>query len=95
MPSKGNSSQRGYDYRHQVIRERLKPLVLSGNATCWRCGYPIAPDMNWDLGHDDHDRTKYRGPEHANAKDCPAGGNRATKGRNKPKQGGADTSRAW
>jgi hypothetical protein len=32
-----------------------------------------------ELGHDDADRSRYRGPEHMRAKDCPAGGNRATK----------------
>jgi hypothetical protein len=46
--------------------------------TCWRCaeqGRPHDVDpTNWHLGHDDLDRTKYRGPE------CPAG-NQATAGR--------------
>lgn len=31
---------------------------------CWRCGKAIPPD-DWDLGHDDNDRTKYMGPEHS------------------------------
>lgn len=38
---------------------------------CWRCaerGQPHAVDpTNWHLGHDDLDRSVYRGPE------CPAG----------------------
>lgn len=29
---------------------------------CWRCGTPIDPTY-WHLGHDDHDRSRYRGPE--------------------------------
>jgi len=31
---------------------------------CWRCGELIRPGQPWHLGHDDYDRTKYRGPEH-------------------------------
>lgn len=90
MPSKGTTSQRGYGTDHQKIRRNLEPLVASGNATCWRCGEPITPEQQWDLGHDDVDRKHYRGPEHARAADCPAGGNRATKGRHSSKP-----SRAW
>ena len=33
---------------------------------------------HWDLGHHDWDRSVYTGPEHRFAKDCAAGGNRAT-----------------
>lgn len=58
------TSQRGYDYRHQRLRAALKPHVDAGNATCWRCTQPIQPGDPWDLGHDDHDRSRYRGPEH-------------------------------
>lgn len=90
MPSKGSTSQRGYGTDHQKIRRNLEPLVASGQATCWRCGNPIASDQQWDLGHDDVDRKHYRGPEHARAADCPAGGNRSTKGRHSSKP-----SRAW
>nr|WP_232491111.1 AAA family ATPase [Mycobacterium dioxanotrophicus] len=83
MPSEGSTTKRGYGSAHQALRRRYQDHVATGQATCWRCGRPIKPNQQWDLGHDDHDRTKYRGPEHARAKDCPAGGNRATKGRNK------------
>jgi hypothetical protein len=34
---------------------------------CWRCGEPIVGTRrgaDWVLGHDDHDRSVIRGPEH-------------------------------
>jgi hypothetical protein len=62
MPS---TSGRGYGWNHQLRRKALEPLVAAGHATCWRCGRPILPTEKWDLGHDDEDRTRYRGPEHA------------------------------
>ncbi len=93
MPSAGSSSARGYGWQHQKLRAQYLPMVQAGKAICWRCGERISPAMQWDLGHDDNDRTKYRGPEHALAKDCKAGGNRATSGRNR--KGHADHSRDW
>lgn len=62
---RGTRQQRGYDYRHDQLRSRWAPRVAAGAVKCWRCGELIAPDEPWDLGHDDNDRTKYRGPEHA------------------------------
>lgn len=91
MPSAGNTTQRGYGSHHQKLRKQIKPQIDAGKVNCWRCGDRIEPSQEWDLGHDDHNRNQYRGPEHARAKDCPAGGNRATKGR----QVKADTSRQW
>lgn len=38
--------------------------VDTGRAHCWRCGNPIPPGSLWHLGHDDHDRSIIRGPEH-------------------------------
>ena len=55
---------RGYGRRHRALRERLTPLVAAGLATCARCGRRILAGEPWDLGHDDVDRTRYRGPEH-------------------------------
>ncbi len=46
--------------------------------TCARCGLRIEPGQPRDLGHDDVDRRRYVGPEHARSVDCPKGGNRAT-----------------
>lgn len=70
--ARGSSTARGYGYDHQQQRARLAPLVATGNVKCWRCNEYIVGDF--DLGHDDHDRTKYRGPEHPAC-------NRATSGR--------------
>lgn len=83
MPSKGTTTQRGYGSAHKARRAREARTVKAGEAKCWRCGYPIHPNQDWDLGHDDHDRSRYRGPEHRYAADCPAGGNRSTAGRRK------------
>lgn len=82
MPSKGNTSARGYGHKHQQLRKQYQTLVASGKATCWRCGEPIHPNQPWDLGHDDNNRNHYRGPEHR-GRECKAGGNRATAGRHK------------
>ena len=80
-----SSSQRGYGYRHQVIRKRLAPNVNAGLVDCWRCGQRIEEGEPWDLGHvDGSNKTKYAGPEHVRC-------NRSVAGR-KPK---LDTSRAW
>jgi hypothetical protein len=64
MPTTGGTADRGYGAEHQALREKLRPSVEAGAVVCWRCGYPIHPTTPWDLGHDDHDRTIYRGPEH-------------------------------
>jgi hypothetical protein len=62
--TKGGTTQRGYGWAHQQARKRWKARVDAGHVTCWRCGHGIQPGTPWDLGHDDHDRTRYRGPEH-------------------------------
>lgn len=72
--ARGTSAERGYGPKHRAERKRWAPLVASGNVKCWRCGEYIAADEPFDLGHDDADRTRYRGPEHQ-------GCNRATAGR--------------
>jgi hypothetical protein len=96
MPSHGTNSQRGYGYQHKKLRKQIAPQVDAGNADCWRCRGRIHPGQEWDLGHDDDDRTKYRGPEHARAADCEAGGNRATAGRRDIAIGPPiDTAKPW
>ena len=67
-----NTNARGYGWKHQQERDRWKTRIATGTITCWRCiarGIPhnqalISPAEPWDLGHDDNDRTRYRGPEH-------------------------------
>lgn len=57
----------GYGYRFKKLREQWKPLVDRGEVDCHdpECGRPIVPGTPWDLGHDPHDRSIIRGPEHA------------------------------
>src|SRR5262245_47789596 len=91
MSSAMSTIARGYGRDHQIRRQRYAPLVLAGGVKCARCGEPIQPGQQWDLGHDDHDRSLYSGPEHRHAADCPMGGNRATSGR---RMSGRDQLRA-
>lgn len=72
--TRGTRQQRGYDREHDELRAQWQPLVAQGTILCWRCRTLIGPDQPWDLGHDDSDRSKYRGPEHQHC-------NRATRGR--------------
>lgn len=58
------TTQRGYGKAHQRARARWAPIVATGKAACGRCGHLIAKGEPWDLGHDDLDRSRYRGPEH-------------------------------
>jgi len=66
-------AERGYDARHRRLRHKVKREVEAGQAYCWRCLEEgktreqawIAPGSEWDLGHDDRDRSVYRGAEHA------------------------------
>ena len=64
MPNKPGTRLRGYGARHQRIRRKWDLIVKAGDAVCARCGWPIHPDDPWDLGHDDHNRNLYNGPEH-------------------------------
>jgi len=68
---RGTFHQR-YGSEHGRVREEWRPKVEAGEVDCWRCGERIKPRDKWDLGHDDMDRTKYKGPEHRRC-------NRATK----------------
>ena len=57
----GITNARGYGREHQRLRAKWEPMVDAGVATCARCGELIAPGTPWDLGHDDHDRSRYTG----------------------------------
>lgn len=81
------TSERGYGTAHQKLRKRLARTVNAGKARCARCGEPIIPGTPWDLGHIDHDRSRYAGPEHVRC-------NRATAGR-RPKPRKRKWSRQW
>ena len=62
-----SSAERGYGSAHRKRREREAERIKAGGVQCWRCTKPIPADAaseDWDLGHDDNDRTKYMGPEH-------------------------------
>lgn len=65
-PNLAPTATRGYGAQHQRLREEWKPKVEAGGVNCAYepCGKPIRPGEPWHLGHDDNDRTKYKGPEH-------------------------------
>lgn len=98
------TAERGYGHEHKKQRAAIEPLVRSGRAVCWRCiaeGVPkeqakIRPDEPWDLGHDDHDRSKYRGPEHVSCNRAAGGaaGGRAS-ARARKSSGPPPRSRDW
>lgn len=75
-----STTARGYGANHQKLRKQWQSRIDAGEkVVCWRCkeagkAHRIKPGDEWDLGHDDDDRGRYRGPE------C-AKGNRATAGR--------------
>lgn len=93
---RGTATEQGYGPAHVKLRERvarqMEAVWAAGNAVpCARgsaclLGGWIRPGQPWDLGHDDHDRSRYRGPEHRRC-------NRATSGRRKRRV--SVTSRRW
>lgn len=82
---KESSTRRGYGYQHQMQRKAWASRVDAGGVACRRCGEPIPPGSEWDLGHDDHDRSAPTRPEH---REC----NRATRTPGRPT---ARPSGAW
>ncbi len=65
------TDEAGYGAEHKRLRRKWAPKVKRGVVFCWRCGNLIELDPSrpsgeqWHLGHDDDDRSVYRGPEHA------------------------------
>jgi len=74
---RGSREDRGYDHAHRSLRMAFIPEHQAGTLICWRCREVIPPNEPFDLGHDDEDRTQYRGPEHRNRCNRSAAGRKA------------------
>lgn len=61
---RGTRQERGYDAHHDALRAQWQAELNVRPIPCWRCKELIYPGYPWHLGHDDDDRTVYRGPEH-------------------------------
>lgn len=65
LRGQGRTNRNGYGKQHQMLRAQYARRMRDGETfDCWRCGYWVDPAKPWDLGHDDVDRSRYRGPEH-------------------------------
>lgn len=61
----GDTTAKGYGAEHQRLRQLWAPRVATGAVDCARCGQPIRPGEQWDLGHvPGSGRRLYQGPEH-------------------------------
>lgn len=74
LPGRPSTHKRGYGARHQALRAEWAPKVAAGRVDCSaglcmveRDGGSrrIKRDDAWDLGHDENDRRRYAGPQHA------------------------------
>ena len=73
--ARGTTTQRGYGSAYAREARAWKRKVAAGQLVlCWRCGLPITDPNDVHLGHDDHDRTITRGPEHGRACNLRAAG---------------------
>jgi hypothetical protein len=81
--ARGTSSERGYGSAHQRLRREYELRMRAGEVFhCWRCAErdvvtEIDPDA-WHLGHDDEDRSVYRGPECVPCNEAVAGRTKRT-----------------
>jgi hypothetical protein len=72
--ARGRRAARGYDTEYdRQRREWEKRLARGERVACWRCRRRIMPRDEWNLGHDDDDRTIIKGPEHAGCNQRAAG----------------------
>jgi hypothetical protein len=71
--ARGSREARGYTNAHRELRKAFIPEHQAGTLTCWRCKQIIPANEPFDLGHDDEDRTIYRGPEHTRCNRSAAG----------------------
>ena len=63
--ARGTRQERGYDAKHDALRRLAIAKIAAGVVVrCWRCGGQIFTAHDLHIGHDDHDRTITRGPEH-------------------------------
>jgi hypothetical protein len=73
--ARGTRAERGYDAAHIREGNAWRAKVRTGELVkCWRCGEPITDATDLHLGHDDHDRSITRGPEHGRACNLSAAG---------------------
>lgn len=66
--ARGTRQERGYDAAHDRLRASWQRRLDAGEVVhCWRCKLrgvlTVIDPANWHLGHEDLDRSKYRGPE--------------------------------
>lgn len=64
--ARGTKQARGYDAAHDRLGHDYQRRMDDGERfDCWRCGRQLGTrrGIDWQLGHDDHDRSKHRGPE--------------------------------
>jgi hypothetical protein len=65
---------------HRAQVKAVKAQVAAGTAYCWRCGRYLPPGSKAHAGHDDNDRSVYRGAEcpPCNLKNAARKGNRVS-----------------
>jgi hypothetical protein len=93
--ARASTAARGYDRRHEAERRRWAPQVDAGLVDCWRCGGHLEPGRPWHLGHDDVDRTVWRGPEHVTCNLRAGGRNGAMVSNASRQRKTVRTSRNW
>lgn len=89
MTARPTTTQRGYGIEHQRLRRAIATQIeRDGAVSCWRCGRPIVAGQRWHLGHDDADRSRYRGAECVACNCATATPGRATAARRRGGRGG-------